>query len=221
MWQAQVSAHFGGRMRKDVPSLDGKWKEAEKIRLLNMVRPGSVSLAEPRFIRWLWSKNLAASGAHFPYPAAGLPSLDLCADCSVPINTLYRQRSTAVGPRGRAGRACPIEPVPAWAASHRAQRGAAGGVWQGLSMWWWSSSKTELLGSPWSARSSWQVFGRTGNVTPSGVLGARDWQQREHEMLAELGSAAVQFFVRRRRLQRTVTQAGSIADATCTACLPC
>lgn len=47
-------------------------------------------------------------------------------------------RSTAVGPRGRAGRARSAEPVPARAAGHRAQRGAAGGVWQGLSLLWWA-----------------------------------------------------------------------------------
>lgn len=46
MWKAQVSAAHGGRMRKDVPTLDGKWKEAEKIRLLNMVRLGQCLLGK-------------------------------------------------------------------------------------------------------------------------------------------------------------------------------
>ena len=33
-------------MKKDMPTLDGKWKEAEKIRLLNMVR----------LVQCLWGK---------------------------------------------------------------------------------------------------------------------------------------------------------------------
>ena len=46
MWQAQVSAAHGGKMFKDMPTLDGKWKEAEKIRLLNMVRSCAVPVGQ-------------------------------------------------------------------------------------------------------------------------------------------------------------------------------
>ncbi|KAK9828440.1 hypothetical protein WJX81_008685 [Elliptochloris bilobata] len=35
------ATYSGGKMKADMPTLDGKWKEMEKIRLLNMEREGA------------------------------------------------------------------------------------------------------------------------------------------------------------------------------------